>query len=147
MSLQEHARREDISSLLKLGSVALGYPPDLVGSHSLRKGGAAALYAASGDMELVKRFGGWKSEAVHAYLYSDLHGGQSHASHMLRSKPALQPQQRSQSSPPPRGEPGRGIGRDRDCRAGYLGFDSRRSPLLICGVALACPTVGGQSLL
>ena len=79
MSLREHARhnpkwlvdparpvfahkgrgvsREDIPSLLKLGSVALGYPPDLIGSHNLWKGGTA-LYAATGDMELVKRFGG-----------------------------------------------------------------------------------------
>ena len=82
--------REDVSALLKLGSVALGYPPEVIGPHSLRKG-ATALYAATGHMEFVKRFGGWKSEAVHAYLYSNLRRGQAHASSMLHSKPALQP--------------------------------------------------------
>ena len=164
ISLQEHARhnpewladparpvfaqkgqgvsREDISSLLKLGSVALGYPPDLIGSHSLRKGGATALYAATGDMELVKRFGGWKSEAVHAYLYSDLHGGQSHASHMLRSKPALQPQQRSRSSPPPRREPSSRAESDADCRAGFLDLVPKQPPLLPTGV-VHLPDCGG----
>ena len=91
--------REDISALLRVCSTALGYPPKLVGSHSLRKGGATALFAATGNMELVKRFGGWKSDAVHAYLYSDLHGGEQHGTRMLHSKPALQPQQRSQSTP------------------------------------------------
>ena len=136
--------REDSSSLLKLGSVALGYPPDFIGSHSLRKRGATALYAATGDMELVKRFGGRKSEAVHAYLYSDLHGGQSHASHMLRSKPALQPQQRSRSSPPPGREARGRAERDADCRAGFLDL-APELPLLLSGVVLTCPIAGGHT--
>ena len=97
-------------------------------------------------MELVKRFGGWKSEAVRAYLYSDLHGGQSHASHMLRSKPALQPQQRSRSSPPPGREPGERAGRDRDCRAGDLDVVSGSSLLSFSGVVLSCLTVGSHTI-
>ena len=111
--------REDISALLRVCSIALGYPPELVGSHSLRKGGATALFAATGNMELVKRFGGWKSDAVHAYLYSDLHGGEQHGTHMLRSKPALQPQQRSRSTPARVNH-----SQASDCRAGCIDSDA-----------------------
>ena len=111
--------REDISALLRVCSIALGYPPELVGSHSLRKGGATALFAATGNMELVKRFGGWKSDAVHAYLYSDLHGGEQHGTHMLRSKPALQPQQRSRSTPAHVNH-----SQASDCRAGCIDSDA-----------------------
>ena len=123
--------REDVSALLRVCSAALGYPPELMGSHSLRKGGATALFAATGNMELVKRFGGWKSDAVHAYLYADLHGGEQHGTRVLQSKPALQPQQRSESTPV----------RNRhlaahDCRAGYNGMDDSSR---LCSSPTACP--------
>ena len=61
--------REAISELLRLAAVAEGCPAHLVGSHSLRKGGATAMQACTDDIEqvkTVKRFGGWKSDAVHA---------------------------------------------------------------------------------
>ena len=38
-------------------------------THSLRVGGASALYHAVGDIEIVKRCGRWKSSAFHAYLW------------------------------------------------------------------------------
>ena len=58
--------REGVSEALRLAAVALGYPAHLVASHSLRKGGATAMLAVKSDVETVKRFGGWKSDAVHA---------------------------------------------------------------------------------
>ena len=64
--------REGVSEALRLAAVALGYPAHLVASHSLRKGGATAMLAITSDVETVKRFGGWKSDAVHAYLYTDM---------------------------------------------------------------------------
>ena len=39
------------------------------GSHSLRIGGATALYNYFKDIELVKRFGRWRSGAFHVYLW------------------------------------------------------------------------------
>ena len=54
------AAREGLSDLLRLAAVALGYPVHLVASHNLRKGGAAAMSAVTNDIEVVKRFGGWK---------------------------------------------------------------------------------------
>ena len=102
-----------------------------MGSHSLRKGGATTLFAATGNMELVKRFGGWKSDAVHAYLYADLHGGEQHGTRMLRSKPALQPQQRSRSTP---AQARHHLAAD--CRAGCNVSDV---PSLLCTSPNACP--------
>ena len=40
-----------------------------MGSHSLRIGGATALYRAGHDIETIKRFGRWTSSAVHSYLW------------------------------------------------------------------------------
>ena len=78
---------DQVSDLLRLVAVAEGYPSHLVGSHSLRKGGATAMLACTDDLEQVKRFGGWKSDAVHAYLYADHAAGKGRASDMLRSNP------------------------------------------------------------
>ena len=39
------------------------------GSHSLRIGGATALYQSTKDLEQVKRFGRWTSDAFHGYLW------------------------------------------------------------------------------
>ena len=89
--------REGISEALRLAAVALGYPAHLVASHSLRKGGATAMLAVTSDVETVKRFGGWKSDAVHAYLYTDMAAAPNRAKEMLTSKPVLQPQQHVQA--------------------------------------------------
>ena len=46
----------------------VGLQGDRYMAHSLRIGGATALYQATGDIELVKRIGRWTSSAVHRYL-------------------------------------------------------------------------------
>ena len=89
--------REGVSEALRLAAVALGYPAHLVASHSLRKGGATAMLAVTSDVETVKRFGGWKSDAVHAYLYTDMAAAPNRAKEMLTSKAVLQPQQHTQA--------------------------------------------------
>ena len=74
---------EGTSELLRLAAVALGYPAQLVTSHSLRKGGATAMLAVTSDVETVKRFGGWKSDVVHAYLYTDLAAASARSKEMF----------------------------------------------------------------
>ena len=125
--------REDISSLLKLGSVALEYPPDLIGSHSLRKEGATALYAATGDMERSTPICTQISTRVS--LMPVTCSAQSPPCNHSRD-PEARPRQEGN-----RGERSRGMG----CRAGYLDVVSGGSPPLIRGVVLACPTVGGHA--
>jgi len=62
-------RREEIQHILELGAIALGINAERMGSHSLRIGGATALYHTVQDLEKVKRFGRWKSDAFHGYLW------------------------------------------------------------------------------
>ena len=49
----------------------LGLPASRMQVHSLRLGGATALWAATGNLALVKRVGRWTSDAVHRYLQDD----------------------------------------------------------------------------
>ncbi len=58
-----------MQELLALCAAAVGVPPEAMGSHSLRIGGATALYRAGHDIETIKRFGRWTSSAVHSYLW------------------------------------------------------------------------------
>ena len=62
-------KREEVQELLQKAATAVGLPPGRFMSHSLRIGGASALYHATNDIELVKRFGRWSSGAVHGYLW------------------------------------------------------------------------------
>ena len=54
---------------LELAAIAIGVPPGRMGSHSLRIGGATAMYHVSGDLQAVRRFGRWASDAFHGYLW------------------------------------------------------------------------------
>ena len=62
-------RRQDVKALLDEAAEAAGIHPSHLGSHSLRIGGATAMYHAVPDLERLKRFGRWKSSAFHVYLW------------------------------------------------------------------------------
>ena len=61
--------RGEVQNVLQEAAEACGLPPTRFKSHSLRIGGASALYHAVGDMETVKRYGRWSSSAFHTYLW------------------------------------------------------------------------------
>ena len=61
--------RDDIHGMVQLAAVADGQQGARFGSHSLRIGGATALYQGTKDLEQVKRFGRWTSDAFHGYLW------------------------------------------------------------------------------
>jgi len=63
--------RDDIHGLVQLAAVADGQEGARFGSHSLRIGGATALYQGTKDLEQVKRFGRWTSDAFHGYLWEN----------------------------------------------------------------------------
>ena len=66
--------RTQVSSWLERAAAAQGVPPTRMGSHSLRIGGATALFNATGSIDQVKRFGRWLSSAFQGYLWeSDEH--------------------------------------------------------------------------
>ena len=62
-------RRAEIHASLARAASALGGDPGRMGTHSLRFGGASALWAAYRDSAVVKRWGRWDSEAFQGYLW------------------------------------------------------------------------------
>ena len=62
-------RRAEVHACLTRAATALGGDPSRMGTHSLRFGGASALWAAYRDSSVVKRWGRWASEAFQGYLW------------------------------------------------------------------------------
>ena len=62
-------KRLEVQNILQKAARAVGLPAERFQSHSLRIGGASALYQATGEVEVVKRTGRWTSSAVHRYLH------------------------------------------------------------------------------
>ena len=62
-------KREELQDVLQRAAKAVGLPEARFKSHSLRIGGASAMLHSAGEFALVKRFGRWTSDAVHAYLH------------------------------------------------------------------------------
>ena len=62
-------RRTEVQSFLQQAARGVGLPPERFMSHSLRIGGATALYQSTGEIEVVKRMGRWSSSAVQRYLH------------------------------------------------------------------------------
>ena len=62
-------KRSQVQNVLQRAATAVGLPPERFRSHSLRIGGASAMFQATGEIELVKRTGRWSSSAVQRYLH------------------------------------------------------------------------------
>ena len=82
-------QRTTIQQLLELSAVSQGIDASKMGSHSLRIGGATALYHTVNNLDVVKRFGRWSSDAFHGYLW-EAHEPQRHlAKAMAKSENEL----------------------------------------------------------
>ncbi|OWY92157.1 hypothetical protein PHMEG_00038953, partial [Phytophthora megakarya] len=57
----------DVIKAIQRAAALAGQNPEHFGSHSLRSGGATALFNAGFDSLAVKLFGRWKSDAVECY--------------------------------------------------------------------------------
>eukprot|EP00435_Cladocopium_sp_Y103_P033871 s4663_g8.t1 len=62
-------KRLEVQNVLQKAARAVGLPAERFQSHSLRIGGASALFQAMGEVEVVKRTGRWTSGSVHRYLH------------------------------------------------------------------------------
>ena len=56
---------------MKWASAANGIPSAVVNTHSLRAGGATALFAAGLDWISIQRWGRWRSFIFHEYIWHD----------------------------------------------------------------------------
>ena len=61
--------RQEIQTLLELAAKKHGVDPQHIGSHSLRFGGATALWAAYRDTGLVGRWGRWATDSFQTYVW------------------------------------------------------------------------------
>ncbi|CAE7778356.1 unnamed protein product [Symbiodinium sp. CCMP2592] len=77
-------KRTQMQDLLQRAAKGIGLPPERFRSHSLRIGGASALFQATGEIELVKRTGRWSSSAVQKYLHDGETALKAAASKMAR---------------------------------------------------------------
>ena len=82
-----HLSRETVQAVLREAALATGTPAEAIGSHSLRFGGASALWSAYHDSGLVKRWGRWASDSFHTYLWEDRSGASGIASAMASTDP------------------------------------------------------------
>ena len=69
--------------------MALDLPPDRFRSHSLRIGGATALYHLYHDVEIIKRYGRWSSSAFQGYLWEGREIAQGVAARMAADTTTL----------------------------------------------------------
>ena len=81
--------RTQIQEALERAAVAEGLPPDRFRSHSLRIGGATALYHIYKDVEIIKRWGRWASTAFHAYLWEGRDDARDVAARMAADRTTL----------------------------------------------------------
>ncbi len=75
-SLPAHISNEDIVTAVRLAithsQVTPGYDPEHVGSHSLRAGGAMALFQNGADATTIMKLGRWTSTAFMTYLHEQI---------------------------------------------------------------------------
>ena len=81
--------REHVQKLLEAATVATGGDPGRIGSHSLRIGGATAMYHTVQDLAYVRRFGRWASDAYHRYLWESHEQTQGLAAKMEAARGTL----------------------------------------------------------
>ena len=74
-----------MQSILKLAATGTGANPEDYGSHSLRFGGASALWAAFHDTGLVKRWGRWATDSFQTYPWEDRNGANGIAAAMAKT--------------------------------------------------------------
>ena len=61
--------RSAIQALIEQSASGLGLPRGDLGTHSLRFGGASALWAQYKDTAMVKRWGRWTSDSFQSYVW------------------------------------------------------------------------------
>ena len=78
--------RDEVRRFLAQGAAAFGVPEGKMNTHSLRVGGASALFQATGgNIGLVKRLGRWASDAFEGYIWEDRELTEGLASKMIQA--------------------------------------------------------------
>ena len=84
------ASREAVATALKKAAVELNFPASDFATHSLRIGGATALFGAGVPFEEVRRFGRWASDCWRRYVYESRESTRDFACKMAKSPYTMQ---------------------------------------------------------
>ena len=84
------ASREAIATSIKTAAVELNFPASDFATHSLRIGGATALFGAGVPFEEVRRFDRWASDCWRRYVYESRESTRDFASKMAESPCTMQ---------------------------------------------------------
>ena len=76
-------RRQDLERAARAAAIAEGVPPEKMGGHSFRIGGATAMYQAGIELDVIRRFGRWLTMVVHGYLWETHERQREFASKMV----------------------------------------------------------------
>ena len=60
------------SAVIALNLSASGFSPDMVGSHSLRSGGAMAMKLNGIDRDTIRKIGRWSSDTFLMYIHEQI---------------------------------------------------------------------------
>ena len=84
------ASREAVAAAIKTAAVELNFPTSDFASHSLRIGGATALFGTGVPFEEVRRFGRWASDCWRRCVYESREPTRDFASKMAESPYTMQ---------------------------------------------------------
>ena len=77
--------RDKVESTLRKAATQLKLPVSVFSTHSLRAGGATAMWAAGFTVEEIQRRGRWASQCFRLYLWESRHKAKDVASRMLKA--------------------------------------------------------------
>ena len=129
-------RREEVQHYLVVAALASGLRGDTMGSHSLRIGGATAMYHSVEDLQKVKRFGRWASDSFHSYLWESHEPMRGVAQRMAVDDSELTAPREGAHGWAPAGADRRGGGRTPP------GAPGGRAPSVALAAAVAASTLG-----
>ena len=78
-------QREEVQALLRWSASEELLDPEDYGSHSLRFGGASALWASFHDSGLVQRWGRWASNCFQGYVWESRQASQGVADRIVQA--------------------------------------------------------------
>ena len=82
-------RKERVEALLKEGSTRLGLPEEHITSHSLRAGGASAMWAMGKTDAEIQFRGRWKSLCYKLYIWGTREKSKEFATGLFQTRPSL----------------------------------------------------------
>ena len=122
-------------------------PPDRFRSHSLRIGGATALYHIYHDVDIIKRHGRWTSGAFQGYLWEANETAKGVATRMARDATTLHANHPPNPAPAPRlprGNPESRVGFSSSPPPVLLWLPAQQAPCTLPGASCSLPGPMGQ---